>query len=523
MQRIFDTIIVGSGIAGLNLARKLALAGQKIFICSKEAITEGSSKYAQGGIAVVSPLNPEDNLESHIQDTLKAGKDLCNEEIVKTVLTDAWSKVNEIIDLGVSFDKSFNLEASHSYSRVMHIGDATGRVVMKALIDKVSRNQNIFISQGSEVYSLIRDKDSTRVCGVLMLSVTGETFEVFANNVVLASGGLCALYEDHTCPNILTGDGIALAYDAGAKIENLEFVQFHPTVFKSKSGKNFLISETLRGEGAKLRNSKGEMFAANYHPQAEMATRDVLTRAIFLEMKASNSDFVFLDARNISKEILMQKFPNIYQYCLREGFDLAKDLLPIRPAAHYSIGGIKTDIRGRTNIKGLYALGECASTGLHGANRLASNSLLECIVMSDFISESILKDEDELQNFVTLNFEYCSSYPLLQNYREKKDFEEVLNQIRAVVSKNLSLERKLKSLQTSLKFLESLPESKEKTTAILLVKSALMRSESRGSHYRADFPRTLNSFQRSTILSKFNQAQNLRIVRSIDKSLEPST
>ncbi len=523
----FDTVVIGSGIAGLNLARKLAQAGQNVFICSKEAITEGSSKYAQGGVAVVSPLNPEDNLDSHIQDTLSAGKGLCNAAVVKSILEISWDKVNELIKLGVEFDKHFNIEGSHGYKRIMHVGDATGRAIVKPLVDNVSRNLNISISQGSEAVSLIKDKDKNKVIGVRLSLISGDEFDVYADNLVLATGGLAALFQDYTCPGILTGDGIALAYDAGAKIENLEFLQFHPTVFKTAKGENFLISEALRGAGAILRNSKNELFAQKYHPDAELATRDIVSRAICSEMKITEADFVYIDATQLGAEFLMKEFPNIYSFCLANGYDLAKDLLPVRPAAHYSIGGIKTDINGKTNIQGLYALGECASNGLHGANRLASNSLLECIVVSDLVANAILSDEFNIVNaklansleqlerakaklageeFVEdeldANIDYCSNYFVPVSFDEIAAHKLVLEGIRSVMSKNFGVERREKSMRSAVKYLESLEDCKEKTTALLIANSALARKESRGVHFRVDAPRSLTAFERATVLSK---------------------
>jgi L-aspartate oxidase len=501
LENSFNTIIVGSGLAGLNLARKLAQAGQKIFICSKEAVTEGSSKYSQGGIAVVSPLNPEDNVESHIQDTLASGKGLCQEDTVRAIASAGWKHVSQLVGLGVEFDKNFNLEGSHSYKRVMHVGDSTGRALIKPLINNISRNELVQISQGTEMVSLIKNTVNGRVCGVRVVDISGNDYDVFADNVVLACGGLAGLYEDHTCPGILRGDAIALAYDAGAKIENLEFVQFHPTVFKTKTNKNFLISEALRGAGAQLRNCKQELFAHKYHPQAELATRDIVSRAMYSEMNLTSSNFVYLDARHLGKEFLQEEFPMIYKFCLNEGYDLAQDLLPVRPAAHYSIGGIKTDINGRTTLKGLYALGECASNGLHGANRLASNSLLECIVVSDFTAEDILG-----QNLEGINsnpdLEYCSDYFIPLSYTEKQEHEKLVSVIRSVLSANLGVERRQKSMQSALKYLESLPECKERTTAILLTQSALQRKESRGVHYRLDAPSTNPNMKMPTIISK---------------------
>jgi L-aspartate oxidase len=521
IENNFDTVVIGSGIAGLNLARKLAQAGQRVFICSKEAITEGSSKYAQGGVAVVSPLNPEDNLDSHIQDTLSAGKGLCNEEVVRKILEISWDKVNELIKLGVEFDKHFNIEGSHGYKRIMHVGDATGRAIVKPLVDNISRNLNIFISQGTEALSLIKDKSINKVIGVRLGLVSGDEFDVWADNIVLATGGLAALYQDYTCPGILTGDGVALAYDAGAKVENLEFIQFHPTVFKTKAGKNFLISEALRGAGATLRNSEQELFANKYHPDAELATRDIVSRAICSEMKNTESDYVFIDARHLGEEFLRREFPTIYSFCLANGFNLSQDLLPVRPAAHYSVGGIKTDIHGRTNVHGLFALGECASNGFHGANRLASNSLLECIVIPDLVAEMILADEFNLTNKKLeedeSNIEYCSNYFTALSYDEIQSHKALVDNIRSVMTKNLGVERREKSVRAAVKYLETLDDCKERSVALLIANSALLRKESRGVHFRVDSPRPLSIYERPTIMSKesgtIGEARRIRITK----------
>ncbi len=501
MSNKFDTLIIGSGIAGLNLARKLSQAGQKVFLCSKEAITEGSSKYAQGGVAVVSPLNPEDNIESHIQDTLSSGKGLCNEYIVHAILELGWAKVLELVKLGVQFDQNFNIEGSHSYKRIMHVGDATGRAILKPLVDNVSRNYNVSIAQGHELLSLCKADD--RIVGARLVNIAGDLIDILADNVVLATGGLGGLYKESTNPSILTGDGIILAYDAGAKVENLEFVQFHPTVFKANNNSHFLISEALRGAGAQLRNVKKELFAQKYHPDAELATRDVVSRAIFSEMHLTNVDFVYIDATKLSKEFLMKEFPNIYQYCMSQGYDLSADLLPVRPAAHYTIGGIKTDLYGRTSLPGLFALGECASNGLHGANRLASNSLLECIVVPELVAQAILSQEPVL--FDCSDYQYCSGYPLLQEYSLKKQHLAELEVIRELMTRTLGVERKLKSIQFALKHFEAMTESKERNMALLVARSVLLRKESRGVHYRVDAPQTNASYQRPTILSKENR------------------
>lgn len=507
-----DSLIIGSGIAGLNLARKLAQAGQKVFVASKEAVTEGSSKYAQGGVAVYTPLNQEDSLESHIEDTIKSGKGLCDESSVKKILEAGWAKVEELAKLGVKFDEGFNIEGSHSYSRVMHVADATGRAIMKPLLDKVSCNHNVMISQGTECLSLIRSGD--RVVGASFKTVSGDFLEIYAKNVILATGGLASLFKESTNPEICTGDGFALAHDAGAKIENLEFVQFHPTVFKTKSGKNFLISEAVRGAGAVLRNSKKELFAQKYHKDAELATRDIVSRAIVKEMRDCGSDFVYLDFTEIGADRLAKEFPNITHTCKQNGYDISCDLLPVFPAAHYTIGGIKTDVNGKTTVEGLYAVGECASTGLHGANRLASNSLLECIVISDFAAQEILSKENtdtkskevfkELEMYFNggeqdenaFELEFCSGAETDLN---------VLHRIKNIISSRLGIERRNSSIQEAIKMLEDLDDCLIKTTALLLAKSTLLRKESRGAHFRVDFHKTQTDFAKPTIVSKRNQ------------------
>lgn len=488
MSYYFDTLIIGSGISGLNLARKLAQAGQSVFICSKEAVTEGSSKYAQGGVAVVSPWNPEDKLESHIQDTMRAGQGLCRLDVVEAVLSSAWKRVEEFIGLGVKFDKGFSLEGSHSFKRVLHVADATGRALMKPLLDNVSCNFNISISQGTEALSLIKSED--KVVGAELRTVSGENVRILARNTVLASGGFAALYKDFTTPNILTGDGHMLAYDAGAELENLEFVQFHPTVFFTDD-KRFLISEVVRGAGATLKNIHGEAFMHNYDKRAELATRDVVSRAIEAEMKRTNSDFVYLDMTCWSSEEIEAQFPNINHFCSLHGFDISKEMLPVKPAAHYSVGGVKTDINGRTSVAGLYAIGEIASTGLHGANRLASNSLLECIVMPEFLANDILNSTDlntNIEELIEESFEICSEFTKEASFDQRKLEENNLEQVRTILSRSLGLVRSKYSLEEALKNLENLDSFKSTRLAELIVKAALIREESRGCHYREDFP-----------------------------------
>jgi L-aspartate oxidase len=507
----YDVIIVGAGIAGLNLARQLADAGKKVFLATKEAVTEGSSKYAQGGIAVANFERNPDAIKSHIADTLNVACGLADENVVENVIKKGWSELKELLSLGCEFDADNNIEAAHSDKRVFHNGDATGREIIRVLLDCVSRSQKVDISQGTEALSLIKDLAENKIIGVNFSNIAGECYDIFADNIVLASGGYAGLYKEHTCPSILTGDAIALAYDAGAKIENLEFVQFHPTVFIKG---NFLISEALRGAGAKLLNNKKEAFAHKFHKDAELAPRDILVKTINIEMKNQADAFVYLDATMI--ENIENKFPNIYKYCFDNGFDMKKDLIPVRPAAHYSIGGIKSNLSGETSIQGLYVLGEAASNGLHGANRLASNSLLECVVMARFLSSVLIAKQTNF-NYAS-DYDYCSSYEFIETFQEKEKYKENLEDIRTVLSKNIGIERRQKTLQSTLKYLESLPNYKEKTVAILLCKSALQRKESRGCHFRVDAPKTLAQYKHSTIISKDKQ-----VLKKAEPSLELSS
>ena len=498
MKYYFDALIIGSGISGLNLARKLAQAGLSVFVCAKEAVTEGSSKYAQGGVAVVSPWNPEDKLESHIQDTLRAAKGLAKSEVVEKVLSEAWTRVEEFIGLGVEFDKDFHLEGSHSFKRVLHVADATGRALMKPLLDNVSCNLNVAISQGTEALSLLKSED--KVVGARLKTVSGELIDIKAPNTIIASGGFAGLYEDRTTPGILTGDGLVLAYDAGAELENLEFVQFHPTVFFTKFSKKasstkscFLISEVVRGAGAALKNIHGEAFMHKYDAKAELATRDLVSRAIEAEIKATEADYVYLDLTCWSEDEIENKFPNIAHFCNLNGFNLSEEMLPVRPAAHYTIGGIKTDINGKTKLQGLYALGEAASTGLHGANRLASNSLLECIVMPEFVANDILKSIDDsvnTDNFVAEDYLLAANYEITDSYSKTEEEQKNLALIRNIISKSMGLVRNSEKLTAALNQLKQSKNYKASKIAEIIIKSALRREESRGCHYREDFPQT---------------------------------
>ncbi len=413
-----DFLVIGSGIAGLSFALKASTLGSVNIITKKQEI-DSATNLAQGGIAAV--LGGEDSFDSHIHDTLKAGAGLCDEAVVKMVIENGPARINELVEIGVNFvrgkDGNLNLgrEGGHSKRRVAHAFDLTGKEIERALIENVAKIDNIFLFENHMCVDLITevqaDKDGEigqkRCVGAYVIDEKGEIKTFTAKIVVLCTGGAGKVYLYTSNPDIATGDGVAVASRAGAKIENMEFVQFHPTCLYHHQAKNFLISEAVRGEGALLLNQENERFMEVYEPkEKELATRDKVARAIDTEMKRTGCDCVYLDISSKKKEFLQERFPTIYNKCLSLGLDISKQPIPVVPAAHYLCGGVKTDRHGRTTIQNLFALGETAYTGLHGGNRLASNSLLEAIVYAENV------------------FRYCkSNWNSIGNEREKKVYD----------------------------------------------------------------------------------------------------
>jgi len=389
MSLTFDFLVLGGGVAGLSFALKAAEHGT-VAVLTKRARHEGNTHYAQGGIAAV--LSPSDSFENHIQDTLVAGAGLCNPEAVEVTVREGPDRVRELIALGTAFNKreegDFDLtrEGGHSKRRIIHSGDITGAEVERSLLAACDEKPNITFFPDASGIDLIQDRHSPsggqrgRCLGAYVLFPDGRIESLLGKVTVLATGGAGKVYLYTSNPDVATGDGVAMAYRAGARIANMEFYQFHPTCLFHPEAKSFLISEALRGEGGKLRLKTGERFADRYHPMAELAPRDVVARAIDAELKRTGDDCVFLDMTHLNRAFLMNRFPNIYATCKAFGIDLTVQPIPVVPAAHFMCGGVQTDLDGRTNIPGLYAIGEVASTGLHGANRLASNSLLEGLV-----------------------------------------------------------------------------------------------------------------------------------------------
>ena len=405
----YSVIIIGSGIAGLYAALKLSETINLIdgiLVITKSELAESNSRYAQGGIVGVLKQNENDSVELHVKDTLKAGAGLCEFDTVKFISENSQNIIYDLINYGVEFDRDENnklkltMEGAHSIKRILHSGgDATGYNIEKVLVKKVIENPNIQIYEKTFACELLLNKNN--VCrGIITYNEELNEYEtIYAASTILATGGCGQVYKYTTNPEVATGDGFALAYKANAIMQDMEFIQFHPTALKLPNCENmFLISEAVRGEGAKLVDIDGNAFMKKYDDRLELAPRDVVTRAIFNEMHKLKYNCMYLDASMIKKDVFKSRFPNIYKMCKENNIDISKDYIPIAPAAHYTMGGIKTTIEGQTSIKNLYAIGEVASTGLHGANRLASNSLLECAIcaseLANYLSFANLQSSD---------------------------------------------------------------------------------------------------------------------------------
>jgi L-aspartate oxidase len=502
-------IVLGSGVAGLYTALELN-RNHPVILITKAALSDSNTYYAQGGIA--SALGNHDSPKLHYQDTIMAGAGLCNSEAVLTLVYDGPERVRHLIDLGTPFDRkngavSFTREAAHSRPRILHAdGDATGRAISLTLIEK-ARRSDIRVYENHFALGLVTEEGCCR--GVVTLNA-GEYHLFLGSAVILCTGGIGQIYGKTTNPEIATGDGMALAYHAGAVLRDMEFLQFHPTALHLPPAPPFLISETVRGEGAILLNSAGERFMPRYHPLAELAPRDVVARAIFSESKRNSvSSPVYLNLSKIPPETIKNRFPNIYETCLRYGLDITMGPIPVAPAAHYMMGGVVTDLYGRTTIPGLYAAGEVASTGVHGANRLASNSLLEGLVFGGRAAADLLNVPIRLPGPASSSLQI--HYPrILTDYSET---EADYLRLRRITDRYLGIVRDAPGLNKALNALNSMdtrssrfkPEPKyfELQNMILLAglmaQAALCRSESRGGHYRADCPETDDEWRKHIV------------------------
>ncbi len=515
----YSVIIVGSGIAGLYTAIKLSETinlPDGILLLTKSQLSESNSRYAQGGIVGVLPENKPDSVSLHVADTIKAGCGLSDFNVVKFISENSQYAIKDLISYGVEFDRdsknglTFTLEGAHSVRRILHVGgDATGYGIEKALVDKVRNDdaisQNISIYEQSHAVELLIDSKGACRGVVAFNEVTNEFETIYAAATILATGGTGQVYKYTTNPSVATGDGLALAIRAKADIKDMEFIQFHPTALSLENDESrFLISESVRGEGAKLVNDSDEYFMDS-HPQKDLAPRDVVTREIYSQMAASGCGHVYLDATLIPIEKFTERFPNIYKTCLKNGIDVTKDYIPVSPAAHYCMGGIKTSIDGKTSIKSLYAIGEVACTSLHGANRLASNSLLECVVtgfeLVNTLSFSNLEGSDVIDDAILAILKKYSSDE--QDGYDEFDVKLAISKLKNTMWDNAGIVRDENSLLLALsdinKLWDSFGRDRFCTTAEefelrnllhvagAIVNFALKRKESIGAHYRSDY------------------------------------
>ncbi|HAR42786.1 MAG TPA: L-aspartate oxidase [Bdellovibrionales bacterium] len=535
-----QVLVLGTGIAGLSAALKFAHKGCQVLLISKTNKEEGSTRYAQGGIASV--WSKKDSFEEHKKDTQVAGAGLCHEDIVDLCVHEGPERVRELIELGVAFTKirladeadrfSLHREGGHGHRRILHADDLTGWAVEKALLERVAETPQITVMENHVAVDLITEGKVIRKHGrpgrclgaYVLNAQSGEVLTLSADITVLATGGAGKVYLYTSNPDVATGDGVAMAYRAGARVANMEFIQFHPTCLYHPSARTFLITEALRGEGAVLKTAAGEEFMSRHHPLASLAPRDIVARAIDIEMKRSGDKHVFLDCTHFVAEDLKKKFPHIHQTCLQYGIDITSQPIPVVPAAHYICGGVRVDADALTSIAGLYAIGEVACTGLHGANRLASNSLLEAVVFAHRAvehSSSLLAQQAQspatalhypprlpqwdvgdavpLEEQIDIAANWLEIRHLMWNYvgivrsnRRLKRAQRRLELLKAEVNEyywNYLLTKDLIELRNIL------------TVAELIVKSALLRKESRGLHFTVDYPRTDDEgFRHDTIL-----------------------
>jgi L-aspartate oxidase len=525
-QKIYhaDYVVVGSGVAGVRAAIELSQAGS-VLVLAKSDLSESATAYAQGGIAVA--LSDEDEIGLHEQDTINAGDGLCRPETVALLVEEGPKYITQLIEWGTEFDRAgtklaFTREAAHSRSRILHAhGDSTGREISRALLARAHTIPHLHLRAHAFTTELILEKG--RAIGVRFIDETdGSVHEIHAGAVLLATGGLGQLYRETTNPEVATGDGMAIAYEAGAVLSDMEFVQFHPTVLSIKGAPRFLLSEAIRGEGGVLRNVNLERFMKRYHEAQELAQRDVVARAIISEMHKTDSQHVYLDMTAKPKEFLEKRFPRIYATCLNYGLDLASDLAPVSPAAHFMMGGVKTDLWGRTSIPGLYSAGETAATGVHGANRLASNSLLEGLVFGARSGIAMMKDAPGSKKKPGVlpgspaPKNWSNSESRTEKLKPKLAVSDALQNLRESMWKHVGILRGGKELKMALESLKTLevfrPEKNGRiehelrnlyVLGSIIARSALAREESRGSHYRSDFPyRDDDDFQKHSLIAK---------------------
>jgi L-aspartate oxidase len=513
MEKNYDFVVIGSGIAGLFFAQKVASLMPKcrVAVITKKDEAESNTNYAQGGIATV--MSGTDSFDAHVADTLNAGAGLCNRRVVEDIVRNGPAVINKLTTIGVEFTRTrsgFDLgrEGGHSANRVVHAADLTGQEIERALLDACHKRKNVHIYKDTIALELITyiHQGRRRCGGVYTFTRERRIFHTFfAPVIMLATGGIGQVYYNTTNPDIATGDGIAMAFRAGARVANMEFIQFHPTTLYDPGRRPFLISEAVRGEGAILTDSSGKRFMQRYHPQRELAARDIVARAIDAELKRSGDECVYLDISHKKPSFIKRRFPNIYRECLDRGYDITKQPIPVVPSAHYNCGGILANLYGQTDIEGLYVCGESACTGMHGANRLASNSLLEAVVMSDYAADSaaafhknnkfpeIPPADEWLHSSIKRQKEKILIFH--DRFLLKKLMFDFVGIVRTVDRLNMARDRIRVILKGINSYFLQRPASYNVVelrnialTASLIIRCAVKRKESRGLHYILDYP-----------------------------------
>jgi L-aspartate oxidase len=500
-HRLTDVLVIGSGLAGMRSALEIEDRFQ-VTLVTKGKSEQSNSQWAQGGIAAV--WDPEDTFAAHVEDTLEAGKGLCDRPIVEMVVRDGPERVRELIGWGTIFDKegghvSLGLEGGHTHSRILHAhGDATGVELVRALLGEITKRRNIRVLEDTFTLDLLVEEGRCR--GALTWHPQAGFQAIWAQETILATGGCGQLFRETTNPPVATGDGIAAAYRAGAVLAEMEFMQFHPTVLYVAGAARTLVTEAVRGEGAYLRDSLGHRFMPDFHPLAELAPRDVVSQAIVKQMQKTNHPCVYLDLAHLDGAVVRRRFPGIVSACTRVGLNFASDRIPVRPGAHYMVGGVRTDSEGRSSLPGLWACGEVSSSGLHGANRLASNSLLEALVFGQRCGVGASR---RLRSQEVRQISMASTDGHPPPTSEPLDLADIRNALRSVMFRDVGIERSAESLVSAREqvlFWSQLALTRQLdspagwelqnllTIALLVINAALERTESRGTHFRSDFP-----------------------------------